>query len=369
MSQVKIKGQVINSEDSSPISFATIQAGTNQKTISNENGEFELNISSFPVTIKVTHTSFQGIQIEKVDASTILAIKLKPVTLTLNEIVVGNYALTLMKNALNKAKETYKESHYAKAFLRQIAYENDKPTYLNEIYFNADWRNYGLIKWKPTQTRHLKDKGIISYTNISFFSLALSGYLFNDVHIKPLTPKLDSLYTFKLKGTYQLAGAEIAIISCIPKVKIQKMHFEGVYFVNTSTYDILKIEGAINNMNMSSSGPLNIKNMGIDFMAQYKINNEGKNLLDFSTLNFKSKLTVLGIKAKASFFSSTLYMIDYKDTYNVNLEDVKSKTNDITTTKEVANDSNFWLENQTIKRTSKEEEAIKILEAIKQVKE
>lgn len=367
IAQIKIKGNISNTEDQSPIPFVTIQTDHNHKTISNESGEFELTVDALPISIKVSHTSFQGVQIEKKEDSP-MTISLKPIVLTLNEVVVGNYALTLMKNALDKAKESYKTSNYAKAFLRQVAYESGKPTYLNEIYFNADWRNYGLVKWKPTQTRYLKDKGIISYTNLSFFSLALSGFLFNDVHIKPLISKLDSLYAFKLKGTYQLGNDEIAIVSCLAKTKIDKMYFEGNYFINTATADVLKIEGVINNMKMNSSGPLHIKNMGIDFMAEYKINSEGKNVLDFSTFNFKNKLTVLGIKAKESFFASTLYMIDYKATYNDNLIDINAKTNDITTTKEMAYDAKFWDENQTIKRTDKELEAIRTLEAVKQVK-
>ena len=295
-----------------------------------------------------------------------MLVKLKPVVLSLKEVVIGNYALNLMKNAFEKAKETYKEPNYAKSFLRQIAFEKDKATYLNEIYFNADWRNYGFIKWNPTQARQLKDKGMISYTNIGFFAMALSGYLYNDIHHKPLITKLDSLYTFQLKGTYELAGEEVAIVSCSPKVKINKMYFEGDYFVNTATYNVLKIEGVIHNMNMSSSGLMNIKNMGVYFMAQYKINNQGKNTLDFSTLNLNSKLKALGIKAKESTFSSTLYMIDYNDTYNVNLKEINSKTNDNTTIKDMTYDANFWLENPMIMRTPREIEAVKALEKVKQ---
>jgi len=365
IAQLKISGKITSSEDNSPIAFVTIQAGKDQKTISNENGEFELSISSLPAIIKLTHTSFEGVVIQKPDTSRIL-VKLKPIVLSLKEVVIGNYALNLMKNAFEKAKETYKEPNYAKSFLRQIAFEKDKPTYLNEIYFNADWRNYGFIKWNPTQARQLKDKGMISYTNIGFFAMALSGYLFNDIHHKPLITKLDSLYTFKLKGTYELAGEVIAIISCTPKIKINKMHFEGDYFVNTATYNVLKIEGAINNMNMSSSGMMNIKNMGIDFMAQYKINSQGRNTLDFSTLNLNSRLKVLGIKAKESTFSSTLYMIDYNDVYNVDLKDINSTTNDNTTIKDMTYDANFWIENPMIMRTPREIEAVKALEKVKQ---
>lgn len=367
IAQLKIKGKISSSEDQAPIAFATIQVGNNHKTISNESGEFELTINALPALLKISHTSFQAVQLEKADQNP-LNITLKPVILSLKEVVVGNYGLTLMKNAFVKAKETYQDSHYAKAFLRQIAYENDNPSYLNEIYFNADWKNYGLVKWQPTQTRHLKAKGMISYNNLSFFSMSFSGFLFNNVHVKPLTGKLDSLYNFKLKATYQLGDAEIGIVSCQAKVKIDKMYFEGDYYINTATADVIKIEGTIKNMNMKSSGPISIKNMGIEFMAQYKLSDAGKNVLDFSTLNMKNKLSVMGIKAKESYFSCTLFMIDYNDKYNKDLKDINLKTNDVTTTKEMAYDANFWNVNETVKRTDKEQAAIKVLEAVKKVK-
>lgn len=367
IAQIKIKGKILNSDDQSPIPFATIQTDLQHKTISNETGDFELTVPQLPIVLKVSHTSFQAITLNKIDENSV-NITLKPVVLTLNEVVVGNYALTLMKKALAKAKETYQEPNYAKAFLRQIAFENDKPTYLNEIYFNADWKNYGLVKWNPTQARYLKDNGMISYTNFSFFSLAFSGYLFNDVHVKPLITKLDSLYTFKLKATYQLDDNEIAIVSCVPKTKIDKMYFEGDYFINTATADVVKIEGVINNMKFNSSGPFSVKNMGAEFMSAYKINEAGKNVLEISTFNVKNKFSFVGIKTKQSSFSSTLYMIDYNTSYNENLTDINSKTNDINTTKGMMYDANFWTDNQTVKRTDKEAQAIKALEAVKPVK-
>jgi hypothetical protein len=363
----KIKGKIIDEDTHTAIPYATVQSDAKQKTISNENGEFELNVSALPAQLNISHISYQSARLKVADTS-LSEIKLKSVSLNLDEVSVGNYALTLMKDVLEKAKKTYKEPNYAKAFLRQVAYENSKPTYLNEIYFNADWRNYGLISWNPTQARYLKGKSSVSYTNISFFSLALSGYLFNTAHTKPLSPKLDSLYEFRVKSTYKSGETEIAVISCKPKIKIDKMFFEGDYYINTDTHDVLKIEGTINNFNLNISGPRGVKVKEVDFMAQYKINNEGKNVLDFSTLNIKSTLTVLGLDTKNTEFSSALYAIDYQNIYNKDLKDIQAKTNDVAMTKDMIYNQQFWNDNQTIKRTVREEEAIKSLEEVPKAK-
>lgn len=367
LAQNIIKGKITDDLTGTPIQFVTVMVNEKTKTITNESGDFELNIASLPATILISHVSYEAIKVNKVDEG-VLNIKLKPVTVTLKEVVIGDYATMLMKNAFEKGKENKETAYYGKGFLRQIAYEADRPTYLNEMYFNADWRTYGMVKWHPLEARYLRDRATVSYTNFSFFNLAMSGFLANSVHHKGLIAKLDSLYSFKLKGTYQLGDQEIAIISCKPKVKIAKMYFEGDYFINTSTFEVLKLEGTVLNFNLSSSGIMGIKNDGLKLMAQFKIDKNGSNVLDFSTFSVTSRLKVLGIGAKTTTFASTLFMVDYNDVFNKDLEDLNAKTNDITTTKGINFNPNFWNENQTIKRTAKEEQAIKILEAAQQQK-
>ncbi|RZL30900.1 MAG: carboxypeptidase-like regulatory domain-containing protein, partial [Pedobacter sp.] len=345
-----LKGKITDETTNEPIQFATVQIDTKYKTISNESGEFELNVATLPTTLFISHVSYQALKIQK-NNNELVNIKLKPLTLTLKEVVIGDYAVSLMKNAFEKGKETTENAHYGKGFLRQIAYEADRPTYLNEMYFNTDWRNFGMVKWHPLEARYLRDKATISYTNLSFFTLAFSGFLANNVHHKGLIAKLDSIYTFKLKGTYQLGDEEIAIVSCKPKVKLSKMYFEGDYFINTNTYDVLKLDGTVHNFNMNSSGILGIKNEGLKLMAQYKLDKNGINVLDFSTFNVTSRLKVLGIGAKTTTFASTLFMVDYGDIYNKDLEELSVKTNDISTSKGINFNPSFWNENQTIKRT------------------
>lgn len=354
-----IKGKVFDDVSNQGIAYATIQADENHKTISNENGEFELAVKSLSGDLMVSHISYQPVKIKVADG--IVNIRLKAVVLNLNEVIVGNQALSLMKSAYNKAKPTVDESYYAKAFLRQIAYEADRPTYLNEIFFNADWKSYGLLKWLPTESRYLKNDSHVSYTNLSFSALLLSGYLSNSQYLKPLSAKLDSLYAFKIKSTYKLGNDEIAVINCILKVKSEKPYFEGDYYLNTETYDILKLDGTLKNFGLTSKGTFGVKSKEVNLISQYSLNNQNKSVLDFSVLILKSKMTVLGLGTKNLELYNTLYMMDYKNDYNKDLNVIQKNTNDVKTTQNMVYNADFWKSNPTIKRTIKEEEAIKIL--------
>ncbi len=355
-----IKGKIIDGHSNVGIAYATIQDGDGHKTISNENGEFELLLKSLPSDLYISHINYQSVKITATDKD--LMVSLKGVVQNLNEVVIGNYALSIMKNAYNKAKSNVEESFYAKAFLRQIAYEADRPSYLNEIFLNADWKSYGLLKWAPTESRFLKNDSHVSYTNLSVATFLLSGYLSNNYYAKPLSSKLDSLYSFKVKSTYNLDDNEIVIISCQLKVKMKNPYFEGDYYVNSETYEVLKIDGKVKNFNLISKGLLGVKTKEMNLISQYRTNSEKKNVLDFSFFTVKSKMTVFGLGTKSLELYNTLYMVDYNDVHNSNLKELQSKTNDVKTTQNMVYNADFWRSNLIIKRTAKEEEAIKLLE-------
>ena len=359
--QQKISGIVVEKNTGSPVVFATVQVKDQKSTLTNANGEFELTVAALPVNLLITHLNYAGGSFEVKIAGGKLKIVLDPQVMTLKEVTVGNPATAIMQDATDKALKTYNKSNFGKAFLRQIAYEADQPVYLNEIWLDAEWKPYGLIGWHPTEARHLQGKRGISYTNTSFFSFIFSGYLANSFHKKPLLRKVDSLYTFKLAGTYQLDGEEIAKIICTPKRVLREKRFEGAYYVNTVTNNVLKIEGVIKGMFFKSSGPVSIKNKETVFIAQYRLNKQGDNVLDYSVFNTTNRLKMLGLGVQDTDLYSTLYMVD--ETINPGtLEEVSLTINDSNLVKAMTYNEDFWKKNPGIKRTEKEQAAIEILE-------
>jgi len=361
--QQKLTGIVTEKNTGNPIPFATVQAKNAKSTLTNGNGEFEINVAELPAGITISHLNYIGITVQATNTNSTLKISLDPKVLTLKEVSVGNPALAIMQEVSDKALKNNKKSNPGKAFLRQIAYEGGKPVYLNEIFLDADWRPSGLIAWHPTQARHLETMKGFSYTNFSFYSFALSGYLPNSVHTKPLTRRVDSLYTFKLAGTYDQNGQEIAKIICTPKPIIKKgQRFEGTYYVNTVTNDVLKIDGIIKGVVFSGAGPASVKNLETVFIAQYRLNKEGDNVLDYSLLNSRNRLKVLGFGIQDTDLYSTLYMVDDENIDKSLLKELTPSIDDTNLVKAITYNAEFWQNNQGIKRTEKEKNAIEILE-------
>lgn len=361
LAQQKISGIVVEKNTGIPVVFATVQVKDQKSTLTNANGEFELTVTDLPVHLLITHLNYAGGSFEVKNTTEKLKITLDQQALTLKEVSVGNPAAAIMQDAADKALKTYNKSNFGKAFLRQIAYEADAPVYLNEIWLDAEWKPYGLIGWHPTEARHLQGKKGISYTNTSFISFILSGYLANSFHKKPLLRKVDSLYTFKLAGTYLQDGEEIAKIICTPKRGLKEKRFEGAYYVNTVTSNVVKIEGVIKGMNFKSSGPVSIKNKETVFIAQYRLNKQGDNVLDYAVFNSANRLKMLGMGIQDTDLYTTLYMTDENVNRN-SLEEVSLKINDSNLVRAMTYNEDFWKKNPGIKRTAKEQTAIEILE-------
>ncbi|WP_442591081.1 carboxypeptidase-like regulatory domain-containing protein [Pedobacter sp. AW31-3R] len=366
--QQRLKGIVKDKTTGLPVPFATIQAKNAKKSLTNENGQFEIEVSGLPASLAISHLNYHALHL-KTGSDQSLSITLIPQVLTLKEVSVGNPAIAIMQEVSDKARKTAGESHYGKAFIRQIAYEGERPTYMNEIFFEADWKAYTMSSWHPTQARSLKGKSLISYDNLSYLTFILSGYLGNNHVLKPLTRKVDSLYQLKLLGTYELNGQEIAKINCIPKYKIKhQLSFEGIYYVNTVSNEVLKMEGNIRGVKISGGGPLGFKNKFSTFTAQFKQDEHGDNVLDYVVFNTSNLLKVLGVGAKTTDLYTTLYMVDQLPVNKDNLKEINGKINDQDMVKATVTGEAFWKNNQGIIRTEKEQNAIEILEKIPQVK-
>ena len=368
--QHKISGTLSDKTTGSAVAFATVQLKNAKSTLTNENGEFEISCPSLPAIVLISHLNYQSISIQVSTTDQPLKIKLVPQVVTLKDVTVGNPAIAIMQEASNKAYQIKNQSFYGRAFLRQIAYEGEEPTYMNEIFFDAEWKPFSMVKWHPTQARHLQGANKLSYDNMSFITFISSGYLSNNEFTKPMARRVDSLYNFKLVASYQQNGQEIVKINCIPKSgsKPKKLQFHGYYYVNTVTNDVLKIEGDIKGLKLSGWGPLTFKNKMATFSAQYKLNAEGFNVLDYVIFNTSNLFKIAGIKAKTTDVYSTLCMIDEQAGDKSELKSINIQINDSDLARKLSYTDEFWKNNQVIKRTEKEQTAIEILEKIPQVR-
>ncbi len=174
-SSIKITGIIIESETKSTIPFANILLeGTGRGTVSNEWGEFEINVSSLPAQLIITHVGYkkQLIQIKQtaVPAEIVLPFaELKSV-----EVVAKRSAkiYQLVAKALKRTKEQMKQERFGKAFYRQISQNDSIYSELYEIFYDTKFNANGITDWALQQGRYAlqennEGKGLVFNKNFT----------------------------------------------------------------------------------------------------------------------------------------------------------------------------------------------------------
>jgi hypothetical protein len=139
-------------------------------TISNQQGQFLLQVRSLPDTVVFNHLSYLSQQIVVTDTNR-LTITLKPQVIELAEVVIGDPVLTLMKQAADNAYKTATTPYFAKAFSKQIMTEGNRPAFFAENFLDLQWQSIDptskkndedMIKKTPYDAAFLKK--ILSFT-------------------------------------------------------------------------------------------------------------------------------------------------------------------------------------------------------------
>ncbi len=368
----QLNGTVKDANTKEPIAFVSIKVkGSNIGTVTNEQGEFSIN-TPLPATLIVSHLSYKPKE-TVINDSQLLIISLTQQIIQLPEVTVGNAALEIIKQTAAKAGKNLHTEYFPKVFFRRLTTEGDKSTFFAESFLDAEWQNWGLIKYNITNSRYLQNANGVNYNNIAMFSLFCSGYVNNGLVTSPISHKPDSLYKYSIKETFKVNGHEIAVIKCELKDPDNTIHsaFVGDYYIDTENYTVLKTDGTISRFKMDASGPFSLKLKELRIVSQYKMDADSNTVLEYSNFTLKSALKAGIIGLKQLTYNGQLFVLNYDHPAD------KSKLTDVTINKmqkeeenfkSVAYDPEYWKNNPVIKRTPAEDAAVAELEQLKKVK-
>lgn len=102
--QTQVKGTVVSQEDGLPIVGATVMiVGTNDGTVTNVNGEFQLSVPSSGATLRI---SYLGMQTIDVTAARTMRIEMLSDSKVLNEVVVTALGISREQKTLGYSAQT-----------------------------------------------------------------------------------------------------------------------------------------------------------------------------------------------------------------------------------------------------------------------
>jgi hypothetical protein len=235
--QYTIAGNIIDSSNKLRLFGSSIQVeNSNNKTITNEEGDFEVKLATLPAVIIVSHVGYKKARIS-VNNTEYLQIKLVQEPIQLAEVRVGNPAVSILNAVVEKARLIETQKQYFKAFYRRISTNDGSINRIQEVFMNVSWGVEGVVEWQPVNIRYAKVNPLPS-RNIYF-----SNFLYSAIYHKFDGFAINSIeigrgYTLKVKNYINIGSPdEIAVIAF---ESIDKKKYGSIY-VRTKKDQLLKI--------------------------------------------------------------------------------------------------------------------------------
>ncbi len=197
--QKNVNGIILNSETNESIRGVNIQVKESKNLfITNDAGEFQINIKEFPVTLLISHIGFEAKTVVLGDEKDV-QITLKTSVILLNEVVSGNIAIAILNNVIRKEVADTTTRFLYKAYYQRISSASGKYNKFHEMYLNISWNSLGVQKWIPLNVRYIETEKQTSLPqNMTFASFFHSATIHEQDNFPINYSDLTYNYNFKV---------------------------------------------------------------------------------------------------------------------------------------------------------------------------
>ncbi len=366
LAQTTITGRIIDAQTSEKIAFASISS--NQvSTLTNEEGNFNLQVKELPVVLVISHLNYGKLSLQMAE-NTDQTIRLKAIPILLPEVQIGNYARELVSHAAQKLMDNFHTKFYGKALYRQSTQINHQTTEWQEIIYATKSSNSRLEGTTILKGRFAAQEAIYKFEDFSYFTKAY-GLIDLDTNRHAVISLTGSdLYNYSVANLRKERDREIAEIHFTYKVPTQVTSKYGTVFIDTDSYDILKITFTTHSdlgLKMKNKHPLWVMKMvnpKYEFEISFKDLAGGRSI-EYLKVNYNVDYHLKKEIHPVQVSSLTyLYETSLQAPQNVSYEKANSGGNDREVIKKFAYEPEFWKRNDVVERTPAQEKIIQNLE-------
>jgi hypothetical protein len=364
--QIALKGQIVDAETGDKIPFASISTRENRSTLSNEMGDFSIPVNELPADLIISHLSY-GKSVLKLEENGDHIIRLKATPILLPEVRVGNYARELVSFAAQKLMQNFSLKFYGKAIYRQSTQINQQTSEWQEIIYATKSSNSRLEGTAVLKGRYAAQDAVYKFEDFSYYTKAY-GLINLDTNRHAVISLTGSdLYHYSVANLRKEGEREIAEIHFAHKLPAQANSKYGTVFIDTETYDILKITFITHSdlgSKMKNKHPLWVMKMvnpKYEFELSFKDVSGGRSIEYLKVqyrVDYHLKKEILPI-----YVSSLTYLYETStQATTMNYEKANAGGNDREVIKKFAYDPEYWKRNTVIERTPEQNRAIQNLE-------
>ena len=327
-----IKG-VVKTIKGEPLPYAAIAVkGTNQGTMANADGRYELALQPGRYEVVFQYLGFKNIvkTVEVENDFKILDVTLEEQALNINEVKIGSKsedpAYTIMRRAIAKARfhalqvETYSARAYIKTTgvatnipffaekaLKKEGIEEGRPI-LNESVNEITFRQPNNYQQRVVSTRNSLDNSAPSpnaFVLASFYDPTVGDA------VSPLSPKALGYYKFEYEGSFREGDLEVNKIKVIPRSYGEGV-FKGQIYIIENTWAIhsLNLQTTVQSLEVDVKQVFTpVQNVWMPTNLQFRF---GGSMMGFSgEFKYVISMTYKNLKVNPAF-KETVTVLDEK---------------------------------------------------------
>ncbi|WP_316767457.1 carboxypeptidase-like regulatory domain-containing protein [Pedobacter frigiditerrae] len=363
-----LQGKIVDETTGAGIPFVSVGIlGTNSATVSNESGDFILRVTSYPIKLRCSHVSYLLADLSLNENPTNLVVKLKPASISLNEVTIDPYkGQRLVKAALEKAKGFAGINFYANAFYRQLTTVNNRPSQIYELFYDLKWTTARVQGWAAKQSRfaELNEEVAFSMSNQSYLTFLYSGYLLPEKGGKFVSLATLSDYEISIDKYIEQENQKIAVVTCKYKKGNRNTYYvNSIYYIGMDDFGIYRLENSLFNLPMRFSEASPKYPPLATTIATF--NGFGRLFPVLESVSTKLNLSLkTGRQNLNTSVSSLLTVFNIDDNLkNQQFETLNRKTQDKSVIESIRYDAAFWKSNPIVKQTTLEDSFIKMMES------
>lgn len=363
-----LQGKVVDSTTGDEIPFASIYiVGTSFSTVTNENGHFVIKTPAQPFKIRVSHVSYNSIEVNVNEISELLVLELKPATISLAEITIDPFrGQRILIEALEKATKNTNENFYANAFYRQLTSLNGKASQIYELFYDLRWNTQRVQGWSAKQSRYaeLNEEISFSLNNQSYLTFSYSGYLLPNKGGKFVSLTTLSDFEITIDKYIEQSDQNIAVITCkYKKGKRNSYYVNSTYYIGIEDFKIYRLENNVFNLPIRLTDATAKFPPVVSTVATFNSNEHQISVLESISTKLHLSLSVRG-KTLNSNISSLLTVYNVDDNLKAQqFEALNRNTKDRSVIEAIPYDPIFWKNNPIVKQTTLEDSFIKMMES------
>lgn len=352
-----VDARVIDAKTGERLPFASVYISGQNSTISNAEGEFVIDADSADV-LRISYVGYKTVRLRAVDIGQ--EVLLSSEGEMLGEVVVLGTDL-VVQNALKRMKKDNKRYRKTRGnyFYRQVGYTDRQCHSFLESFFTA--RSASQVSEMSLVTgRYLSVASMRTISPANFFTFAQVPVFSSQKNI-PSTEQLVPLhrgYARDYLTEMSLVGDDerrVYVISFVPRDS-NAWAIEGRLYVDAETFQLLKYEGRSTKEWVSHKvgNRAVVRPIDYSFVVNYQLDN---GFAEVSSVHFRTSYTADGHK-----FETTGVMFNVADRYFTSRGTLRFNDNLMALIDRKGLDRGFWEQNEIVKRTPVEEEAVEIFE-------